>query len=105
MKTSRTSVYNPKGNGQVEQHSGIIWKTIDLALKSNKLHVLQWESVITNALYSIRSLLCTSTNSTLLERLFNYQCRSTSENTVPTWLITPGTVLLRRHNRQSKYDL
>ena len=105
MKTSRTSVYNPKGNGQVEQYSGIIWKTIDLALKSNKLHVLQWESVITNALHSIRSLLCTSTNSTLLERLFNYQCRSTSGNTVPTWLSTPGTVLLRRHNRQSKYDL
>ena len=57
--TSRTSVYNHKGNGQAERYNGIIWKTINLALKSNKLRVSQWESVITDALHSIRSLLCT----------------------------------------------
>ena len=104
VATSRTSGYNPKGNGQVERYNGIIWKTINLALTSNKLHVSQWESVITDALHSIRSLLCTSTNSTPHERLFNYQRRSTSGNAVPTWLSTPGTVLLKRRNRQSKYD-
>ena len=104
VATSRTSAYNSKSNGQVERYNGIIWETINLALKSNKLHVLQWESVITDALYSIRSLLCTSANSTPHERLFNYQHRSTSGNAVPTWLSTRGTVLLRRRNRQSKYD-
>ena len=101
---SRTSAYNPKGNSQVEWYIGIIWKTNNLALKSNKLHVSQWESVITDALHLIRSLLCTSTNSTPHEHLFNYQCRSTSGSAVPTWLSTPGTLLLRQHNRQSKYD-
>ena len=104
VATSRTSVYNHKGNGQAERYNGIIWKTINLALKSNKLHVSQWESVITDALHSIRSLLCTSTNSTPHERLFNYQRHSTSGNSVHTWLSTPGAVLLRRWNRQSKYD-
>ena len=104
VATSRTSAYNPKCNGQVERYNGIIWKTINLALKSNNLHVSQWENVLTDSLHSIRSLLCTSTNCSPHERLFNYQRRSTSGNAVPTWLITPGTVLIKRHNRQSKYD-
>ena len=104
MATSQTSAFNTKGNGQVERYNGIIWKKINLGLNSNKLHVPQWESVITDALHSIRSLLCASTNSTPHERLFNYQRRSTSGNAVPTWLSKPGIVLLRQHSRQSKYD-
>ena len=104
VATSRTSAYNPKGNGQVEWYKGIIQKTINLALKSNKLHVSQWESVITDSLHSIRSLLCTSTTSTPHERLFNYQCHLTSGNAVPNWLSTPETVLLRQRNRQGMYD-
>ena len=64
----------------------------------------QWESVITDALHSIRSLLYTSTNSTPHERISNYQCHSTSGNAVSTWPSTPGTILLRQHYRQSKYD-
>ena len=96
VATSRTSVYNAKGHGQAERYNGIIWKTINLALKSNKLHVSQWESEITDALHSMRSLLCTSTNSTPYERLFNYQRNSTSGNSVHTSLSTPGTALLRR---------
>ena len=96
VATSRTSVYNAKGNGQAERYNGIILKTINLALKSNKLHVSQWESEITDALHSMRSLLCTSTNSTPYERLFNYQRNSTSGNSVHNSLSTPGTVLLRR---------
>ena len=49
VETSRISAYSPKDNGQVEQCNGIIWKTINLALKSNKLQVSQWESVIIDA--------------------------------------------------------
>ena len=84
----------------------IQWNYLEhnLALKSNKLHVSQWESVITDALHSVCSLSCTSTNSTPHERLFNHQCHLTSGIAVPTWLSTPGTVLLRQHNRQSKYN-
>ena len=28
VPTSRTTRYNPRGNGQVESYNGIIWKTI-----------------------------------------------------------------------------
>ena len=39
VATSQTSVYNPRGNGKAEQYNAIVWKTFNLALLSNKLHV------------------------------------------------------------------
>ena len=48
VNTSRTSVYNPKGNGQVEQYNGIIWKTIDLALKSSNIFTAKIFRIILN---------------------------------------------------------
>ncbi len=36
--------------------------------------------------------------------MFTYQRRSSGGNSIPTWLITPGTVLMKRHVRNSKYD-
>ena len=56
------------------------------------------------ALHAIRSLLCTATNATPHERFFGFTRRTTTGNCVPTWLTTPGTVLLRRHARHSKYE-
>ena len=64
----------------------------------------QWEAVLPDALHSIRSLLCTSTNATPHERLFADQRRCTSGHSVPTWLAYPGTVLMKRPIRQSKYE-
>ena len=37
VATSRTTPYNPRGNGQVERLNGTLWKAIQLALKSNNL--------------------------------------------------------------------
>ena len=34
IATSRTSRYNPKGDGQVERYNGIIWNAIQLAVKT-----------------------------------------------------------------------
>ena len=98
---SRTSVYNAPGNGQCERYNGSIWSAFKLALKSRKLDTCHWELVLLDALHSIRSLLCTATNQTPHERLFNHKRKSTFGTSVPTWLSTPGPVYLKRHVRTS----
>lgn len=104
IATSRTTAYNPAGNGQVERYNGIIWKTVELALKSRGLCIQQWAQVLQPALHSIRSLLCTATNATPHERMFTHVRRSHSGCSLPTWLSTPGPILMRNHNRGNKYE-
>ena len=72
VATSRTTPYNPQGNGQIERRNGTLWKTVTLGLKSRGLPLTHWEMVLPQALHSIRSLLCTATNTTPHERLFAY---------------------------------
>ena len=62
IATSRMTPYNPQGNGQIERYSGIIYKTTELSIKSKGLPSKHWEVVLSEALYSIRSLI----NMTLL---------------------------------------
>ena len=104
IATSRTTPYNPKGNGLVERYNGTIWKAVTLALHEHNLPMHQWESVLPDALHSIRSLISTATNSTPHERMFTFQRRTSSGVSLPSWLSSPGPVLLRRHVRQSKYE-
>lgn len=92
---SKSTPYHPIGNGQVERYNGIIWKAVRLAVKSANLPDSKQKLVLPDALHSIRSLLCTSTNTTPHERFFNFQHRS-SHGTLPSWLHSPGPVLLRR---------
>ncbi|XP_069984643.1 uncharacterized protein [Penaeus vannamei] len=94
----------PFGNGQVERFNESIWRTITAALKSRGLPTQYWQTVLPDALHSIRSLLCTATNATLHERLFNYARRSSTGTAIPSWLCEPGPVLLRRHVRTSKTE-
>ena len=102
--SSHSSAYNPRGNGQCERYNGIIWQTIRLALKSKGLPNTQWETVLPEALHSIRSLLCTATNETPHDRIFNFSRKVSSGITLPSWLIERGKVLLHRHVKHSKYD-
>ena len=104
IATSKTSRYNPRGNGQAERFNGTIWKAVNLALKSKELPLSAWELVLPDALHSIRSLLCTATNCTPHERMFNFQRKSTAGNSVPSWLAHPGPVFIRKHVRGSKYE-
>ena len=104
IATSRTTPYNPQGNGLVERYNGTIWKSVSLALKARNLPPTCWEIVLPDALHSIRTLISTATNSTPHERMFNFQLHTTSGISLPTWLSNPGPVLLRNHRRTSKYD-
>ena len=88
----------------MERLNGTLWRTISLALKSEKLPTALWEKVLPNALHSIRSLLCTATNETPHERFFLFNRRSSTGTTLPQWLSSPGPVLLKRNVRHSKYD-
>ena len=68
------------------------------------LPITHWEKVLSKALHSTRSLLCTSTNETPHERFFGF-CRRTGLGTsLPSWLTTPGPVLLRNHGSTKKSD-
>ena len=104
IATSRTTPYNPQGNGLVERYNGTIWKAVTLALKSHNLSNKHWEVVLPDALHSIRTLISTATNCTPHERVFNFQRRTSTGVSLPTWLSSPGPVLLRRFVRKSKYD-
>ena len=104
IATSRTTPYNPQGNGQCERYNGILWKAIQLALRTNDLRTSRWEEVLQQALHSVRSLLCTTTNQTPHERMFNHPRKSPSGEALPTWLLEPGKVLLRRQVRTNKYE-
>ena len=103
VATSRTTPYNPQGNGLVERYNGTIWKAVTLALKARNLPPKCWEIVLPDALHSIRSLISTSTNCTPHEIMFAFKRRTSTGTSVPTWLSRPGPVLLKRHVRLSKY--
>ena len=57
-----------------------------------------------DALHSIRTLISVSTNCIPHECLFQYQRWSATECKVPSWLSTPGQVLIKKHVRKSNYD-
>lgn len=101
---THSTPYHPQGNGQCERMNGNIWKGVRLTLHSRKLPETQWESVLDTVLHSLRSLLCTATNETPHERLFSYPRKSSSGYSLPTWLSSPGPVLLRKFVRESKAD-
>jgi hypothetical protein len=77
---------------------------VRLALESKQLPVEAWELVLPDALHSIRSLLCTSTNETPHERFFSFTRKSSSGNSIPSWMTSSEKALLRKHARNSKHD-
>ena len=104
ISCSRTTPYNPECNGQVEKGKHTIWRAIALACRSKNLSVSHWQEVLPDVLHSVRTLLCTATNCTPHERMFNFQRKSGTGTSLPTWLTLPGKVLLRRFVRNSKYE-
>jgi transposase InsO family protein len=104
ISCSRTTPYNPEGNGQVEKGNHTIWRATTLALRSKGLPQSCWQEVLPDVLHSVRTLLCTATNCTPHERMFNFHRKSGTGTSLPTWLSNPGIVLLRRFVRHSKQE-
>ena len=101
---SNSSSYNPQGNGQVERYNGIIWKGVQLALKSKNLGIEHWEAVLPSVLHSIRTLVCTATNQTPHEWLLSFPRRTVTGHALPAWISSNVKALVKKHVRSSKYD-
>lgn len=104
VATSYSSAYNPRGNGQCERYNGLLWRTVRLALHSRNLRIENWEVVLPDALHSLRTLLCTSTNETPHERFFKFPRKAAFGCALPSWMMANEQVLLRKPTVHSKYE-
>ena len=98
IATSKSAPYHSTRNVQCDSFNQTIWNCISLYLESNKMSLKSWNLAI-NALHSIRSLLCTSTIATPHEWFFIFKRKSTNGTSLPTWLMSPGKVYLRKFVR------
>ena len=94
VATCQSTPQHLQGNGQCERANQTTWRTIKMLLHSQSLREDRWEEVLPKALYAIRSLKCVTTNETPHKRLFSLPGRAMTGKSVPTWLMSPGPVLL-----------
>ena len=105
FRPAKAACYHPSGNGQAERTVQTVWKTIKLALHPAKLPSSHWKVVLADCLHSMRSLLRTSTNATPHERFFNFNRRSHTGVSLPSWMTLPGSkAYLRCFVRSSKSE-
>ena len=76
---------------------------MQLALKKHESPLSRWEVVLENVLHSVRLLLCTATNTTPHEPFFNFQRRSGSGESLPSWL-TDGRKAYLRFSRANNTE-
>jgi len=95
IATSHSTSDHSTGNSQSERCNQTIWKTISLMIKGRNLGPHYWKEVLPEALHSVRTLLSTATNTTPHELFLPFPRRSMLGRSLPTWLITPNTVLLK----------
>ena len=104
ITSSKPSAYHPTGNASVERYVGVVWKSIRLALRSNNLTVSCWETVLSETLHSLQSLLNTATNATTHELFFNFTRRSPCGKSLPAWRCSHGPVMLLKFVQLNKND-
>jgi len=105
IATSHSTPYHPTGNSQCERCNQTVWKTVSLILKGRNLAPHLWELILPDALHAVRTLLCAATNASPHERLFPFSRRSMLGLSLTSWMITPGTTLLKKFVRNKSDHL
>ena len=72
MSPQNSCNVNQKKNSIWNNIIYIIWNILQLALRTNGLEIANWETIISEAFYSLQLLLCTATNEVPLDRFFNF---------------------------------
>jgi hypothetical protein len=67
------------------------------------LKVSEWGDVLQETLHAIRSLLYTAINTTSHECMFHNR-KSTNGQSIPTWLLLLGVVLMKKPVRKNKFE-
>jgi len=105
IATSRSTPYHPQGNSQCERINQTVWLTVKLMLCNKGLSEQAWVTVLPEALHSVRSLLYTAMNATPHECFLPLNRRSRLGQSLPSWLIQPGPVMLRKFVRSKSEPL
>ncbi|MCH2619858.1 MAG: transposase family protein, partial [Candidatus Poseidoniia archaeon] len=106
VHSAKTTPYNPRANGQCEKMNATIWTAVQAKLADLNLTEGMWESVLPDALSSIRALASTSTGETPHNLLFNFKRNNAHvlPPKIPEWMQEPGPVLLKNFTRASKRE-
>lgn len=104
VASSNSMPYHPQGNGQPERYVGAVWKTIQLALNSLKLSDKHGRRsyrrffILRGLCYALQQIVHH------MKVFFTFQRCTTHGNSLPSWLMNLGPVLLRQFICTTKND-
>ena len=117
VRKTRTTPYNPAGNGQCERVNGIIWRTVKLRLKLSSKSIVLWDEELPAALVNVRSLgSCAIGFESPHNRFFGFSRRSSldlqkeqmttrlSPTLTPAWMRAGEPIYVKNFNKTSKDD-
>ena len=90
---------NGISHSRTTQYNGTIFKTVKCILHSRNLGADMWESVLPEALATVRALLYTSTNESPHSRFFKFPRRAGLGCSLPEWLSSGNPAYLRNFVR------
>ena len=117
VRKTRTTPYNPAGNGQCERVNGIIWRTVKLNVKQSSKPIGLWDEELPAALINIRSLGSRAIGfESPHNRFLGFSRRSSldlqkeqmttrlSPTLTPAWMRAGEPIYVKNFNKTSKDD-